>query len=434
MTANARADAAPEVLRPAAPARQRARATSWPLFWALMLFFLLEYARPPALAQLRLQMIFILVFPALWLVVSDRPWSRSLTLHALFLGVCASGLLFATNTFAAYIVARGIFGHLVVALAITTTLATWRTFTLGLWIWVAIMAYQAIYALTHGGRGSGGFFADENDLALGCACAFAITFVAVRELTGWKRLAAIGLTALYASAVVASFSRGGFLALAAAALYCVWTGRNRARNLALGALGAGVFFLLIPADYKAELQTMSDTDEGTAHVRQFMWTAAVRMWNANPVLGVGAGNSNWRLGEYQPREGRFSAPEYTERDWSTQSVHSTFFQLLAELGVVGVVLFGLLITGHFRTMRMLRKEAAEDPALSAQRRREIELYAVGLGGAMVAYLAGGLFLSVLYYPYPWYFCAMSVACARAVEGLGSTAVPELATAPESAPA
>ncbi len=429
MTAGTSAATRSELLPAALSEPRPERSPSGLLFALLMGFFVLEYARPPGIVQLRLQMLFILAFPVLWLFLSDRHWSRNLTLHAGVVLACASGVLYATNTFSSYIVTRGMYGHLVVALAITTVLATWRNLTLGLWIWVTIMAYQAFYAITHGGRGSGGFFGDENDLALGCACAFSITFVGVRAFSGWRRLASMGLTALYAVAIVISFSRGGFVALAATALYCVWTGRNRVRNLLFGAVGAGLFFLLIPAEYKAELQTISDTDSGTADIRQFMWTAAYNMWSDYPVLGVGAGNSNWRIGEYQPRTGRFDAPQYTERDWSSQSVHSAFFQLLAELGVVGVVLFGLLLWGHFQTLRVLRLGAADDPTLTPAQRREVELYAVGLGGAMVGFLAGGLFLSVIYYPYPWYFCAMSAAFVRAVGGMRASA-----PAPEADPA
>ena len=38
---------------------------------------------------------------------------------------------------------------------------------------------------------------------------------------------------------------------------------------------------------------------------------------------------------------------------------------------------------------------------------------------MAGYLASGAFLSVAYYPYPWYFSAFAVALARAVDAQSS---------------
>jgi hypothetical protein len=55
----------------------------------------------------------------------------------------------------------------VIALAITWLLSNRRDFTFAIWFWVAIMAYQACYAIAHGGQGSGGVLGDENDLAMG---------------------------------------------------------------------------------------------------------------------------------------------------------------------------------------------------------------------------------------------------------------------------
>jgi O-antigen ligase len=219
---------------------------------------------------------------------------------------------------------------------------------------------------------------------------------------------------LFASAVVVSFSRGGFVALAVTGLYCVWTGRHRVRNLLLGVLGALVFFLVIPSDYKTELGTISDTESGTADVRQFMWAAATNMWQDNPLLGVGAGNSSWRIGDYQPRDDpRFDKPQYTERNWTTQQVHSMYFQLLSELGIVGITVLGSIVVGQLLLLRNLRRRIARLRDLSPRAKDGIELYAVALAGGMVAFLSAGAFLSVLYYPYPYYFSAMAVAFSRA---------------------
>lgn len=396
------------------PTASDSRPAPAPIFWLLLVFFVLEYVRPPIVTHFGLQLIFIAFLPLVWVMASDRRWSRIQTLQTAFFAVCALTVPFASNNFSAYLQTRAVYGHIVVALAITWVLASWSRFEWCIWFWVGIMVYQGVYSLAHGGHGTGGLLGDENDLALGCASAFACTFVGFRAFSGYRRVICGVLTVVLVMAIVASMSRGGFLALAATALYCVWTGRSRLQNLALGAVGALVMFALVPESYKAEMATMKDTRSGTADSRQFLWMAAFNMWKHHPILGVGAGNSNWRIGEYQPIGGRWDKPEYMERDYSMQELHSVYFQLLADLGLVGVIIVVAIIVDHFRTLRGLRRSAARDPTLSPEGRAEVELYCVSLAGAMVAYLTAGAFLSVLWYPYLWYFSAMAVALSRAL--------------------
>jgi O-antigen ligase len=381
--------------------------------WCLIGYLVLEYARPPGIVNLRLQMILILAFAVLWLTEPNRPWSKNLSLQTAFLALCALSVVFASNYFSAYMVARILSGHVVIALTITWLLVNRRAFVRFTWCWVLIIAYQAVYALTHAGRGTGGFLGDENDLALACSTAFPFAFVGFRALQGWKRWASGGLAVLFTAAIVASFSRGGFVGFLAAALYCVVTGRNRIRNLLIGLFTGLAFLLVTPDSYKDEIRTIRETSSGTADVRLFLWTAAYRMWLDNPLLGVGAGNSNWNVGRYQPhREPRFARREYEEMDFTMQEVHSLYFELLSETGIVGVAIFGAIIWGHFSALRRLRQVVGRDPAASMDLRSDVQLYGVALAGAMVAYLAAGAFLSVLYYPYPWYLSACAVALAR----------------------
>jgi O-antigen ligase len=217
--------------------------------------------------------------------------------------------------------------------------------------------------------------------------------------------------------IVASLSRGGFVGLVVVILYFIAMGRNRARNLAVTLIGAAVFFLAIPSNYKSELKSIQHTEEGTSEARLFLWRAAFNMFLDNPIFGVGAGNSNWNVGKYQPPAsvtGMFSDPIYSERDWTMASIHSANFQLLSEQGIVGTAVFIAILVGHFKAVHAVRRRVRRDPRASRSLRRDTDLYAVGLGGAMAGYLASGSFLSVLYYAYPWYFSAFAVALSRAV--------------------
>jgi O-antigen ligase len=383
----------------------------------LILFLVLEYIRPPLVTELKLQFVIILVMLALWLVARNRPWSPLLMAQVLFLAVCVQAIPFASNYYAAYFTSRTMLGHVVIALSLSWLLATRSTFRTVTSAWLLIMAYVAVFGITHGGRGPGAMLGDENDLALGCATAFPFAFYGFERQSGWRRWACGVLGGLLVIAIVGSFSRGGFLALAAAGLYCWWASRHKLRALVVVALAGSLVFLAASdrgrtgESYFERLTSATRTEEGTAETRRFLWAVARNMWKAHPILGVGGGNFAHLVGEYQPKDSY--SPEYLEGDWSGTVTHSVYFQVLAEHGSVGILLLGYIIWAHYQTIRRLRR-AASQPGMPPDVRRDAELYGGALGGAMAGYCAAGAFLSVAYYPYLWYFSAMAVALEHAI--------------------
>jgi len=384
----------------------------------LILFLVLEYVRPPFLAALRLQMVIIVVMSVLWVMSRHRPWSGILTAQVLFCILCLQAIPFASNNYAAYETTRVMFGHLSIALGLSWLLATLSTFRRVAFAWLLVMAYIALFGLAHGGHGPGAMVGDENDLALGCATALPFAFYGFEKLSGRRRWLSGAIGGLLVAAIVVSFSRGGFIALVAVALYCWSASRHKLHGLAVLVLAAALV-VVTSADegrtgqsYAERLRTMFKTDEGTAEQRQFLWSVARNMWTAHPILGVGGGNFTFLVGQYQSTD--YEKPEFLERDWSGTATHSAFFQILAEQGSVGILLFGYIVWAHLRTVRQLRRQAGSVPGLSPEVRRDADLYGGALGGAMVGYCAAGAFLSVAYYPYLWYFSAMAVALEAAV--------------------
>lgn len=390
----------------------------------LILFLVLEYIRPPLLAELKLQFVIIVVMLALWMAARNRPWSRLLMAQVLFLAVCVQAIPFASNNYSAYFTSRTMLGHVVIALGLSWLLATRSTFRTVASAWFLIMGYIAVYGITHGGRGPGAMLGDENDLALGCATAFPFAFYGFERQSGWRRWVCGAIGGLLVIAIVGSFSRGGFVALAAAGLYCWLASRHKLRALVAVALAGSLVFLAASdrgrtgESYFERLNSGTKTDEGTAEGRLFLWAAARNMWKAHPILGVGGGNFPHLVGEYQPKD--FYKPEYLEQDWSGTVTHSVYFQVLAEHGSVGILLLGYIVRAHYQTIRRLRR-AASQPGMPSDVRRDAELYGGALGGAIAGYCAAGAFLSVAYYPYLWYFSAMAVALENAVRSeLGPT--------------
>ena len=98
--------------------------------------------------------------------------------------------------------------------------------------------------------------------------------------------------------------------------------------------------------------------------------------------------------------------------------HSLWFTLLPELGIPGVLAYGLLLFFNLRDSVRLRSigrsVGGDDGTLL-----------VGLGSAFLASLAGffasGTFLSVLYYSHYWYLTGFIVATSSAAAAVRSQA-------------
>jgi O-antigen ligase len=166
--------------------------------------------------------------------------------------------------------------------------------------------------------------------------------------------------------------------------------RSKRKLLSLGIVGVIILaiFLFAPPDFMQQVQSISDTDEGTAQSRINYWKAAVRMYIDNPIIGVGAGNGPIRMPEYV-QGFRSSATQ-----WG-RTFHGTLPQVLAELGTLGIGLYMLMVIYALRIIMRVRKRAIlEDD-------ETMVTIADGLTGAMIGYMVSATFLSTAYYPQLW---------------------------------
>jgi len=85
--------------------------------------------------------------------------------------------------------------------------------------------------------------------------------------------------------------------------------------------------------------------------RGMWWDAALRMAQQAPLLGVGLGRFPRLLPEYAPQFGNLDA-------------HNYFLQVLAEMGLLGLLAFGALLAAVFVTLTSLRRDS-EAPKLAA---------------------------------------------------------------------
>jgi len=211
----------------------------------------------------------------------------------------------------------------------------------------------------------------------------------------FKRSILVFIPVATAGSVLACGSRGSFLALAAM-LFLMWLGGKR-KGLGLVAITLVIMslpFVISERDRSRTLE-MGKGGDSTASNRLVRWGKGIEMLQRNPVLGVGF--ENWAVADRVYFDG------------AGDECHNIFIECASELGLIGLLVFGLLIIScfknNFETMHIAIGNCNVFAAYLAK----------SLNLALAAYLVAGFFVTVLYYPYFWVNLAMSVALNNSIK-------------------
>ncbi|PYV58611.1 MAG: hypothetical protein DMG97_22955 [Acidobacteria bacterium] len=266
---------------------------------------------------------------------------------------------------------------------------------------VALMTMVSVLVNTRwNGRLAGignGLLSNPNDLAMNIALNWPICLVFLLTARGMLKKILWGmaiLTMIYA--VMATYSRAGFLALSMAIALCLWEFALRGRRIhiiAVATLCVLLSVFLAPQNYSKRLETLvgqdqaGDKDRGSAAARRALLIESLKVTATHPVFGVGPGN--------------FSSFTST---WMV--THNTYTEFSAECGIPALVMFLVLLQLAFRNVRRVRKSKLYD------RRSDVQMFAGALWASLVAYLIGASFASTAYSLFPYYMVTYTILLAK----------------------
>jgi O-antigen ligase len=228
---------------------------------------------------------------------------------------------------------------------------------------------------------AGGPIEDPNDFAYLMICVLPLAvFLLVSERR--RRLLWTVCCLLLLGATFATLSRGALVGLAALAPWAVVTRRLPVKGVLLGfaivvSVGALAFIALAPMLHD-RLEAKSRIADKNVTARQALWSAALRMWEDRPAIGVGPG----RFG--------IEAPAYVRNNpliIDRPVVHNSYLHVLAELGALGLLAFVGMLGSSWLLLGRARRRAREalDPDGSRM--------ATAMEASLVVAIAGGAFLS-----------------------------------------
>lgn len=236
---------------------------------------------------------------------------------------------------------------------------------------------------------------NPNDLALTLNIILPLTvglFLGVRR----PALRAVLLTCigLEAVAVIATYSRAGFLTLAVIFALYLWASVRRGRvqwifPALLLALAAQV---LMPTDYVARLGTITAIESDPTGSAQARWQdtmAAVKYVFSHPIIGAGLGMDELALNEMRGAT------------WS--EVHNVYLQYAVDLGLPGLLLFVFLLRASLKSAGRARHLAARQGA------QMFFHLAEGIRISLIAFAVGAFFHPVAYHLYFYYIAGLALA-------------------------
>ncbi len=262
-------------------------------------------------------------------------------------------------------------------------------------------------------QGQAGAFIDNNGYALAVNMAIPLMATAALTLTvpfpGIKYIRqgfwlCIPLSVI---TVIATMSRAGLLGLGALAVVGVLLQR---RPILWGtgiAVAGGLIFVLAPKPegYMERMNTITtyeEVGEASALSRLHFWRIATVMVADNP-LGVGLRNYDLVYDDYDDLDGAYGRG---------RSVHSSHFQVLAETGYLGFVVWIAMFAHAFTICLRIRYGATAQAGLSPEDRRYYMVSATSLAASMFAFIVGGAFIASANNDFTWMTFGVTAALDR----------------------
>jgi O-antigen ligase len=360
-----------------------------------------------------------------WLVQPDKRIPRQNLLMLLFLGVMIIDIPIAKNSYAVVWTSYGMavlfLGLCLPLVQFINSIARFQIIMHSLMgIFVVIGAWASVHQGYGPAAASGG--QDENYVTACMAMGFPLLlYSSISARTKLRKILYLAPIPILLLAVVVAEnpSRGGVLGFIGVIGYMVYHSKKRVMALVSVGVLAAIVGLLAGATFWNEIGTTTDTDTGTADHRKDLWRIATYMFMSYPLTGIGPNNYRWRIQEFETDE---IIEKYGHSLGGTAFTHSLYFELLAELGSAGVILFALIAVRNFRDLaeikRRVRQIMDREPSAvsigepiashlpSAGTLKLLQCYAQGLTASFIAFLVCSAFISTLYYSYFWLFSAL----------------------------
>jgi len=247
----------------------------------------------------------------------------------------------------------------------------------------------------------GSFIAGNNSVALALVMTLPLMrYLQLNSENKWIRRGLTALMGLSTAAILASYSRGAVLAIAAMAMFLIMKSRRRAPILVAVILAIPVAFAFMPDKFFQRLETIGTYEQdASAMGRINAWWFAYNVAVDRPIVGGGYDVFD---------RGLFA--RYAPNPTDFHDAHSIYFEVLGEQGFIGLFLFLLLGWLSLRSGKWVLKHTRDRPDL-----RWARDLASMTQVSIIGYAVGGAFLGLAYFDLYYHLIAVIVLTRVLVE-------------------
>jgi O-antigen ligase len=273
----------------------------------------------------------------------------------------------------------------------------WLSLGIGAYLsYNAFDLYQKGVFKTEGYRVSvdmGGMFGNPNELATHFVMFVPVAVaLAISAKTMVMKLVYFAVSLLFIAGIMVTFSRGAFIGLIVCSFVLAWKiGRNkRVLVMSISAISSAVFLAVAPGGYGLRVLSIlipGLDPVGSADQRKELLIRSIWVTLRNPQ-GVGMG--------------MFRIMNDTGHE-----THNAYTQVSAELGILALVVYLLLLTSPIRRLSAIEREMYRNKDFSW-----IYYLSIGLQVSIIAYMISSFFGSFAYNWFVYYPIAYAVALRR----------------------
>lgn len=274
----------------------------------------------------------------------------------------------------------------------------------------------AIFLLTAGGHqvAGTGSIGDNNSLATALLMIVPFLYYLSRHTAvpaiRIGMAAALGLCLV---ATVATFSRGGFIGLIIVAALAVANSERKLVPILAVAVAVPLIYAMAPDAWFERLSTIRTAEaDGSFLGRVNAWKVSWLVAMDHPFLGGGMhaiqNQAVWDA--YKVAAASVGFVETPPVEDNARAAHSIYFEMLGDVGFVGLGLFLLLIASALWNCHVVRRAAKTRPELrwASDLARMMQI-------SLIVYLVTGAALSLGYAELLYVFLALSSRCRRTVK-------------------
>ena len=197
-------------------------------------------------------------------------------------------------------------------------------------------------------------------------------------------------------------SRGAFLGFCTSILVILLRAKKKLKIVLIAPIALPIIFSLLPADYRERIGTIFNPNiqnyadeedaaddgeevDGSVRGRIDFWKAGMAMFGDHPICGVGLENAALLMPSYT--NGKYNKPK---------DIHNMPIKILAEIGILGFVVFYFMVIMSFKNLRFVKKHAQQSHSEKLYYyKNAIE---AGLAGYLVSALTGSyLYIEIFYW-------------------------------------